>query len=314
MQLLKDFILSRVTDDATFNVLNSCIIFNQIDIVTSVQQDERFLRELVGLFLTTEKDDVKDSKRIEKGKARSDSFTGPAEDREGSEFKLNGSALNGTSPHSPEIGPQPAPEWQASPSSAPSSSSTSPLYSLNDRRKDTIHLIQQLCLLGKNVQLPARMQLFRTLVDKGVLHAIQWALGRSEPQMLGTAGEVLSLILDHDVGGVRQHVMKQVGIANKPTMGVSMNVAGHGDSTGSETKRETLLETLCRSLTTTQEVAYRSQVADALKAVLDVPQADGQEPTNVSFGIVNQNLVEVSFFVNCRLLPCVLWLAPRMIR
>ncbi|GJJ07253.1 hypothetical protein Clacol_001453 [Clathrus columnatus] len=279
LQLLKDFILARVTDDATFNVLNSCIIFNQIDIVTNVQQDERFLRELVGLFLTTEKGDVKDGKRLDKGKARSGSFDAAVENKES---RPNGSAQNGISPYSPEIGPQPAPEWLPSPSSsAPLSlSSTTPPYSLDDRRKDTIHLIQQLCLLGKNVQLPARMQLFRTLVDRGVLHAIQWALGRSEPQVLSTAGEVLSLILDHDVGGVRQHVMKQVGMAGKPTMGVSMGVAG--DSTaGLETKRETLLETLCRSLTTTQEVAYRSQIADAIKTVLDVPQADGQEPTNV---------------------------------
>lgn len=48
---LKDVVLVRVLDDSTFNVLNSCIIFNQIDIITYVQQDPGFLSSIVKLYV-----------------------------------------------------------------------------------------------------------------------------------------------------------------------------------------------------------------------------------------------------------------------
>src|SRR3984957_18387666 len=50
LQFMKDVVLARALDDSTFNVLNSCIIFNQIDIITHVQQDPVFLTEIVDLF------------------------------------------------------------------------------------------------------------------------------------------------------------------------------------------------------------------------------------------------------------------------
>lgn len=48
---MKDVVLARALDDSTFNVLNSCIIFNQIDIINHVQHDATFLREVVGLYV-----------------------------------------------------------------------------------------------------------------------------------------------------------------------------------------------------------------------------------------------------------------------
>lgn len=297
LQFLKDFILARAQDDATFNVLNSCIIFNQIDIVNNVQQDERFLRELVGLFLTADRGgggkDKESAKQNEKGKAKEDKASSKGKEKVADEAneapKPNGNPpKNGAPPHSPEIGPSPGPASDApppAPSSAPASTDQS---TTDDRRKDTILLIQQLCLMGKNVQLPVRLQLYRTLVDRGVLHAIQWALVRPEPLMVSTAGEVLGLLLDHDVNGVRQHVMRQVGIAGQPAMGLSVGVAGpRSNVTSVEGRRETLLETLCRSLTSSHELAYKSQMADALRLVLEVPQSDGMDPNNVcALGLV----------------------------
>jgi protein phosphatase-4 regulatory subunit 3 len=66
-------------------------------------------------------------------------------------------------------------------------------------------------------------------------------------------------------------------MVGKGSMGVSVGVAGQGDAAGVEPKRETLLEMLCRSLSNGHEQAYRSQMAEALKSVLDVPQTDGTE-------------------------------------
>jgi len=51
LQFLKDVVLARALDDSTFNVLNSCIIFNQIDIIQHVQNDPIFLREVVRLYV-----------------------------------------------------------------------------------------------------------------------------------------------------------------------------------------------------------------------------------------------------------------------
>src|SRR3984957_20849696 len=49
-------------------------------------------------------------------------------------------------------------------------------------RREVVSLIQQLCVMGKNVQLPARMTLFRSLVDRGILVAVQWALSLPEKE------------------------------------------------------------------------------------------------------------------------------------
>ena len=50
-QFPKDVVLVRAIDDSTFNVLNSSIIFNQIEIITHVQNDQTFLREIAGMFM-----------------------------------------------------------------------------------------------------------------------------------------------------------------------------------------------------------------------------------------------------------------------
>jgi protein phosphatase-4 regulatory subunit 3 len=50
LQYLKDVVLARILDDPTFSVLNSLIFFNQVDIVSHLQQDTAFLKELFAIF------------------------------------------------------------------------------------------------------------------------------------------------------------------------------------------------------------------------------------------------------------------------
>jgi protein phosphatase 4 regulatory subunit 3 len=50
LQYLKDVVLARILDDPTFSVLNSLIFFNQVDIVTHVQTNFAFLKELFSIF------------------------------------------------------------------------------------------------------------------------------------------------------------------------------------------------------------------------------------------------------------------------
>lgn len=215
---LKDVVLARALDDSTFNVLNSCIIFNQIDIITHVQNDVQFLQDIVDLFPTS----------------------GP-----GPSVSLNGVVKSRTS------------------MDAGANSEGLPDGVDEDRRRcEVILLIQQLCIMGKNVQLPTRMGLFKTLVDRGIVQPVQWALGQPEgtefgQQMIAVAGEVLVTLLDHDVNGVRDHVVTQCE-----------------GSEAREGRDESLLTLLCGLMVRSRDLGVQTVVGDSLKLMLEMPPAD----------------------------------------
>jgi protein phosphatase 4 regulatory subunit 3 len=232
---LKDVVLARALDDSTFNVLNSCIIFNQIDIITHVQNDVQFLQDIVGLFLTP---------------------------TSGSSISLNGDAKDRMLVHAdthPEVMPNGIDEDR------------------RRRRREVILLIQQLCIMGKNVQLPTRMALFKTLVDRGIVHSVQWALGESEgteagQQMIAVAGEVLITLLDHDVNGVREHVVKQCeGFEAR------------------ESRDESLLTLLCGLMVRSRDLAVQTVVGDSLRLMLEMPPPDMNEAVRVFQRCVPRN-------------------------
>lgn len=56
LQYLKDVVLARILDDPTFSVLNGLIFFNQVEIVTHLQNNEAFLKELFGIFVEDQAD------------------------------------------------------------------------------------------------------------------------------------------------------------------------------------------------------------------------------------------------------------------
>lgn len=137
-------------------------------------------------------------------------------------------------------------------------------------RREVLALIQQLCAMGKNVQLPARLALFRTLVDRGILFAIQWAFSLPEKEetsknVVSAAGEIMAILLDHDLHGVRGHVCKQAAALERE------KEAGR---LGAD-RAETLLKLMCRVMVQSRDVAVQCQIGDALKALLDVSQNVG---------------------------------------
>lgn len=219
---LKDVVLARALDDSTFNVLNSSIIFNQIDIITHVQNDVQFLQDIVSLFLSPS--------------------SGPS-------ISLNGDAKNRT-----DLNADSNPEGLSN-----------GIDEDRRRRFEVILLIQQLCIMGKNVQLPTRMALFKTLVDRGIVHSVQWALGEPEgtdagQQMIAVGGEVLITLLDHDVNGVREHVVKQCE-------GFEVR----------ESRDESLLTLLCGLMVRSRDLAVQTVVGDSLKLMLEMPPPDMNE-------------------------------------
>ena len=217
---LKDVVLARALDDSTFNVLSSCIIFNQIDIITHVQNDVQFLQDIVDLFIRPN--------------------LSPPIYLNGTKNKIGNNADANSDPMSNGVD--------------------------EDRRcNEVILLIQQLCIMGKNVQLPARMALFKTLVDRGIVHAVQWALSQPEgtedgQQMIAVAGEVLITLLDHDASGVREHVVKQC----------------EGFETR-ESRDESLLTLLCGLMVRSRDLAVQTLVGDSLRLMLEMPPPEVNE-------------------------------------
>ncbi|KAG2159500.1 uncharacterized protein EDB93DRAFT_1099855 [Suillus bovinus] len=221
LQFLKDVILVCVLDDSTFNVLNSCIIYNQINIINHVQQDTMFLCEILSLYVNEEvltggKD--KDEKRKDM-------------DVDG---KPNGTRANGSTPRPFSFCPP-----------------DNLLEHELTLRREVLVLIQQLCIMGKNVPLAAHISLFLSLVNRSILFAVRWAFSLSEndPEVKTTisiAGEVMSALLNHDLNGVQNHITKQA----------------------SAIKRESK-----------EDLALQCQVGDALKTMLDVSPKDGPELT-----------------------------------
>jgi protein phosphatase-4 regulatory subunit 3 len=249
LQFLKDVVLARALDDSTFNVLNSLIIFNQIDIINHVQQDTMFLREILSLYVNEEvlMGGNKDEKRVEM-----------EVDGKPIDVQANGSTSSQERPFS--FGP-------------PDNLSGNELAI----RREVLALIQQLCIMGKNVPLSARVSLFRSLVSRGILFAVQWAFSLSEKDpgsksTMSVAGEVMSALLEHDLNGVRNHITKQASAIDRESK--------EGRTMGEQA--ETLLRIMCKVLTQSRDLALQCQVGDALKVMLDISPKDGPDMAPVS--------------------------------
>ncbi|KAL0950186.1 hypothetical protein HGRIS_010179 [Hohenbuehelia grisea] len=295
LQFLKDVVLARVLDDSTFNVLSSCIIFNQIDIITHVQSDHRFLREVVGLYVDEDMLSGGGARRVPPPQVaqglvvvrleNGNDDSGAASRKENESATAEPKNANG---EIMEIDSKPAPNGAPTVNGHPArggiarsaSYAFAPPEELSEEelalRREVIFLIQQLCVMAKNVQLPARMALFRTLVDRGVLFAVQWALALPERAaenklIISAGGEVLAALLDHDLIGVRGHVIKQLSAIEKER---------EAGKRGAD-KAETILAMACRVLVQSRDLAVQSQVGDALKVWLDVPPNDAADAAHV---------------------------------
>ena len=176
LQYLKDVVLARILDDPTFGVLNSLIFFNQVDIVTHLQANSDFLKELFSLI-----------------------------DDPGTPFP---------------------------------------------RRKDAVCFLQQCCAIGKNLQGPARANLYQNLIQNGLLGVIVFALGSKEAPIRIAGTETLVAMIDHDPAMVRNHVFKAINEKKTP-----------------------LTDTLIDLLLVEDDLGVKAQAADAIKILLDPQQA-----------------------------------------
>jgi protein phosphatase-4 regulatory subunit 3 len=59
------------------------------------------------------------------------------------------------------------------------------------------------------MQAMGRIALYRGLIDRGLLHVVEWAFRRREASVLHTASEILTFTLEHDTNAVRNHILKE---------------------------------------------------------------------------------------------------------
>ncbi|KAI0650842.1 DUF625-domain-containing protein [Trametes meyenii] len=267
LQFLKDVVLARAIDDSTFNVLNSSIIFNQIDIINHVQNDQLFLREIAGMFMD---DDLLallgfPPKNLDAGQGAQRDCDKMDVDQS-SDVKANGVVQ---------------PNGHTDPSVLANKGLSQEELA---RRREVVFLIQQLCAMGKNVQLPARFQLFRVLVDRGLVFAVQWGLSQSEGdeegrQMISTSGEILMALLEYDLNGVRGHVLKQLGTMERER------------ANGKNVKdKETVLMLMCKVLVRSRDLAVQSLVGEALRQLLEMATNDPADTPNLGLKLLQQRV------------------------
>lgn len=185
---LKDVVLARLLDDPTFNILNSFVFFNQVDITSYIQTDEILLHEL---FVEFQRDPDE-----------------PGQD--------------------------------------------------NVKKRDLVQFLHQLMIMGKGMQVPNRLALYRTLVDRGLLFACEWAFRQREATTLHGGAEILTLAVEHDVNAVRIHVLREDELA-----------------------RRTLVFEIITLLQSTQDQGLIQQTVETLKTLLE-PGAENE----VSLGVI----------------------------
>lgn len=118
--------------------------------------------------------------------------------------------------------------------------------SLDEKKRDTVMFLHQLMLMGKQIQVPTRLALYRNLLDRGLLLVCEWAFRRHEAQILHAAAEMLTLVVDHDVNAVRGHVLKEEA-----------------------EKKQTLIVEMVQLMTATKNLGLLSQMSDILKTLLE---------------------------------------------
>ena len=84
--------------------------------------------------------------------------------------------------------------------------------------------------------------------------------------MIATSGEIMMALLDHDLNGVRGHVLKQLGTMEREKQ--------NGKSVKD---KETVLMLMCRVLVRSRDLAVQSLVGEALRLLLELVGSDGME-------------------------------------
>ncbi|KAL5372831.1 hypothetical protein DPSP01_013201 [Paraphaeosphaeria sporulosa] len=114
------------------------------------------------------------------------------------------------------------------------------------RKKDAVLFIQQCTSIAKSLQAQNRAQLYQNFINNGLLDVIQYALKHQDASVRVAGTDILVSLIDHDALMVRSYIFKAIQEKSKP-----------------------LTDTLIELLLIEVDLGVKSQMADAIKILLD---------------------------------------------
>jgi protein phosphatase 4 regulatory subunit 3 len=121
------------------------------------------------------------------------------------------------------------------------------------RKEDAVHFLHQCAAIAKNLQAPARANLFSNFIAHGLFQVITFAVKHPNASMRTTGIDILVALLDHDPTMMRGFMLQAV-----------------------HEKKVPLTDTLIELLHAETDLGVKNQLADAIKVLLD-PQAPLQD-------------------------------------
>lgn len=115
-----------------------------------------------------------------------------------------------------------------------------------DKKKDAVLFIQNCCAVSKNIQAQNRAQLYQTFIQHGLFAVITFALRHHDAAVRVAGTDILVALIDHDAQMVRNHIFAAI-----------------------KEKKVPLTDTLIELLLVEVDLGVKSQMADALKILLD---------------------------------------------
>jgi len=114
------------------------------------------------------------------------------------------------------------------------------------RKKDAVLFIQHLCSISKSIQANARAQLFQNFINAGLFMVLNFALSHADVSVRVAGSDILVAFIDHDPAMMRTHIFRAINDKTKP-----------------------LTETLVDLLLVEHDLGVKTQMADAIKVLLD---------------------------------------------
>lgn len=132
------------------------------------------------------------------------------------------------------------------------------------RKKNAVHFIQQCCAIAKNLQAPARSQLYTNFISNGLFQVINFALRHQDASVRIAGTDVLVAMIDHDSAMMRGFIFKQINDSSVP-----------------------LTDTLIDLLLVEVDLGVKAQIADAIKVLLD-PQSSNNPQQGGGEGVLGK--------------------------
>ncbi|QIX00065.1 hypothetical protein AMS68_005582 [Peltaster fructicola] len=114
------------------------------------------------------------------------------------------------------------------------------------RKKEAVLFIQNCCAISKSIQAQNRAQLYHNFIQHGLFDIIVFSLRHRDAALRVAGTDILVALIDHDPHMVRNHIFQAI-----------------------KEKRKPLTDTLIELLLIEVDLGVKSQMADAIKILLD---------------------------------------------